>query len=171
MCWASRFLKSARYKMIARPKTLNIAEPGQLLLYLRERGLIDADEAPEFHALSGGVSNRTVWVGRQVGADWVIKQALEKLRVQVDWFSDPERIQREAAGLRWLGEIIPGHVPDFVFDDPGHHIMAMTAIPQPHENWKAVLLEGRTKWRLAQSFGRLLAKDSQRGRGLSATRR
>ena len=143
---------------MARTSGLNIEDRAQLLAYLRERGLIASDEAPSFQTLSGGVSNRTVWVGRQDGADWVIKQALAKLRVQVDWFSDPARIQREAAGLRWLGVIIPGHVPEFIFDDPGHHIMAMTAIPQPHENWKTVLLEGRADPRLAQSFGRLLAK-------------
>lgn len=144
--------------MTARSIALNIEEPDQLLPYLRARGLIGADEAPAFHTLSGGVSNRTVWVERQAGADWVIKQALAKLRVQVDWFSDPARIQRETAGLRWLGVIIPGHVPECIFDDPGHHILAMSAIPQPHENWKTALLNGRTDRRLAQSFGSLLAK-------------
>ena len=144
--------------MTAKLEALNIEEPDQLLPYLRERCLIGADDAPTFQRLSGGVSNRTVLVERQDGADWVIKQALAKLRVQVDWFSDPARIRRETAGLRWLGVIIPGHVPEFVFEDPEHHIMAMSAIPQPHENWKTVLLEGRTDRRLAQSFGRLLAK-------------
>lgn len=137
---------------------INIEDRDQLLSYLRARGLIDGDEAPAIHRLSGGVSNRTVWVGRRDSADCVIKQALAKLRVAVDWFSDPARIQREAAGLRWLGKIIPGHIPAFVFDDPGHHILAMSAIPQPHENWKTALLDGRTDRRFAQSFGRLLAK-------------
>lgn len=158
MCWASQSLTSAKYKMTARSEALNIEEPDQLLRYLRARGLIAADESPAFHTLSGGVSNRTVWVGRQAGADWVIKQALAKLRVQVDWFSDPARIRRETAGLRWLGKIIPGQVPECIFDDPGRHILAMSAIPQPHENWKTVLLKGRTDPRLAQCFGSLLAK-------------
>ncbi|MCY3917069.1 MAG: aminoglycoside phosphotransferase family protein [Chloroflexi bacterium] len=144
--------------MTAQLEALNIEEPGQLLHYLRARGLINAQESPALQTLSGGVSNRTVWVRRQADADWVIKQALAKLRVQVDWFSDPARIRREAAGLRWLGKIIPGHVPEFIFDDPKHHILAMSAIPQPHENWKTVLLKGRTDPRMAQSFGSLLAK-------------
>lgn len=158
MCWASRLLTSARRDMTSQLDTLNIEEPDQLLPYLRARGLIASDEAPAFHTLSGGVSNRTVRVGRQNGADWVIKQALAKLRVQVDWFSDPTRIRRETAGLRWLGRIIPGHVPEFIFEDAKSNILAMTAIPQPHENWKAVLLKGQTEGRLAQSFGGLLAK-------------
>lgn len=137
---------------------LNIEEASQLLPYLRGRGLIKSDETPSFQILSGGVSNRTVWVRRDKSEDWVIKQALPKLRVKVDWFSDPERIQREAAGLRWLARIIPGNVPEQVFEDRGQNLLAMSAIPQPHENWKTALLKGRTDLRLAQSFGRLLAK-------------
>ena len=137
---------------------INIEDRAQLLGYLRDRELIHESEQPRVQILRGGVSNRTVWVARADGEDWVIKQALPKLRVKVDWFSDPERIQREAAGLRWLGKIIPGHVPELVFNDCARHILAMTAIPQPHENWKALLLNGGTDQRYAQSFGRLLAK-------------
>lgn len=136
---------------------INIEDPAALLRYLREQALIEENETPALHALAGGVSNRTVLVQRQAGDDWVLKQALAKLRVEVDWFSSPERIQREAAGLRWLGEIIPGHVPRFVFADDRQHILGMTAIPQPHRNWKIALLEGKTSIEQAQAFGRLLA--------------
>ena len=96
---------------------LDIEKPAQLLSYLRERGLIGDGEEPRLQALAGGVSNRAVLVQRPRGEDWVIKQALKKLRVQVDWFSAPERIQREAAGLRFLADIIRGQVPEFVFED------------------------------------------------------
>ncbi len=144
--------------MTAETEALNIEEPDQLLHYLRDRGWIDGGEAPALQTLSGGVSNRTVWVRRGDGADWVIKQALAKLRVQVDWFSGPERIQREAAGMRWLGKIIPGHVPEVIFSDSERNILAMSAVPQPHENWKTLLLNGHTDQRYAQSFGQLLAK-------------
>ena len=37
-----------------------------------------------------------------MGRGWVLKQALAKLRVNVDWFSSPERIGVEAKALRWL---------------------------------------------------------------------
>ena len=143
---------------MARTSGINIEDRAKLLAYLRDRNLIDDTEQPCVQILRGGVSNRTVWVARADGEDWVIKQALPKLRVQVEWYSDPARIQREACGLRWLGRIIPGHVPEFAFDDPSHHILAMTAIPQPHENWKTALLKGQTDGRLAQSFGSVLAK-------------
>ena len=136
---------------------INIEDPAALLHYLRERRLVGSNEAPRLRALAGGVSNRTVLVQRQDGDDWVLKQALSKLRVEVDWFSAPERIQREAAGLRWLGEIIPGQVPQFIFADDRQHILGMSAIPQPHQNWKTALLDGRTSLQQAQSFGRMLA--------------
>ena len=135
---------------------INIEDHAALLAYLRERRWIAADEKPSFRTLTGGVSNRTVWVQRR-GQDWVIKQALAKLRVQVDWFSAPERIQREAAGLRWLGELIPEHVPAVVQQDNENNILAMTAVPQPHCNWKTALLAGQTSLAFARSFGELLA--------------
>ena len=143
---------------MTRTGEVNIEDHSALLAYLRDRDLIQPDEKPIFHTLAGGVSNRTVWVQHAQGEDWVLKQALEKLRVQVDWFSAPERIQREAAGLRRLSATIPGHVPALVYEDSEHHILAMTAVPQPHENWKNALLRGCTDVRYARSFGSLLAQ-------------
>ena len=136
---------------------MNIEAHAQLRAYLVSTGHVAPDDCPQFETLTGGVSNRAVWVRRQDRADWVIKQALAKLRVQVDWFSAPERIQREAAGLRWLSRIIPDHVPEIVFTDESRHILAMTAVPQPHQNWKAMLLSGQTSLNYARQFGRILA--------------
>ena len=136
---------------------INIENPQSLLRYLREREHIAGDECPRFQRLIGGVSNRTVLVQRRSGEAWVLKQALAKLRVQVDWFSAPERIQREAQGLRWLSSLMPRHVPRFVFEDKEQHILGMTAVPQPHENWKQALLKGKTDLDQARAFGRLLA--------------
>ena len=79
---------------------LDIERPGALASYLRGAGLIAPGEDPAVTVLAGGVSNRTVLVERPSGEAWVVKQALAKLRVQVDWFSPPERIHREALGLR-----------------------------------------------------------------------
>ena len=142
---------------MAGARAINIEERDQLLAYLRDRGAIGGAEAPATQSLPGGVSNRAILVTHSGREDWVIKQALPKLRVPVDWTSDPSRIQREAAGLRWLARIIPGQVPEIVFDDPERNILAMTAIPQPHYNWKTALLDGRVEPRFARAFGRLLA--------------
>jgi len=143
---------------MTQPRKLDIEDPAMLLTYLRDTDKIASTETPTFITLDGGVSNRTIWVKREQGKDWILKQALEKLRVKVDWFSAPDRIHREAAGLRWFTQIIPDHVPEFIFEDNDDHILAMSAIPQPHENWKTTLLNGQTSLNDAVSFGELLAK-------------
>ncbi len=139
--------------------TLDIEDPDDLVAWLRRSGRIEPDEQPRIEVLAGGVSNRTVLVertGARRGA-WVIKQALDKLRVQADWFSDPARVHREAAGLRWLAKLTPpGSVPAFLFEDHEHHLLAMQAVPQPHENWKTVLLAGRVDQTHCEQFGTLL---------------
>ena len=138
---------------------LDIEQPEALLAYLRRTGRIGADERPAVQTLAGGVSNRTVLVERPGGEAWVLKQALEKLRVPVDWFSSPERVHREALGLRWLARLAPpGTTVPFVFEDFEHHLLAMEAVPRPHENWKTLLLAGNVAADHVEQFGRLLAR-------------
>jgi 5-methylthioribose kinase len=136
---------------------LDIEQPQALVAYLHQSGYLPAHAIPRIHQLSGGVSNRTVLVELPGGEAWVLKQALEKLRVPVDWFSSPARIHREAAGLRWLTQLSPpGAIPGFVFEDLEHHILAMQAVPQPHVNWKRMLLDGQLYRRHVEQFARLL---------------
>lgn len=143
---------------------LDIEQPEALLGYLRETGRIGPDEEPAIRVLAGGVSNRTVLVERASDEAWVVKQALAKLRVQVDWFSPPERIHREALGLRWLAELAPpGTTTPLVFEDHTFHLMAMEAVPQPHENWKTLLLGGRLDRDHIAQFARLLGTIHRRG--------
>ena len=74
----------------------------QLLDYLYKHNHLALDEVPKLTTLRGGVSNRTVLLERPEGEAWVLKQALAKLRVAVDWFSSPERIHYEALGMQAL---------------------------------------------------------------------
>ena len=114
-------------------------------------------EPVAFKKLSGGVSNRVVQVTWADGRGWVLKQALAKLRVTVDWFSSPERTLVEAKALRWLNRLAPpGTTPSFTFEDRANHLMAMEAIPEDHENWKSVLLSGRIVSDHFEQFGFLL---------------
>ena len=137
---------------------MDIEQPGVLIAYLKDSQHIPAHEEPATRVLSGGVSNRTVLVERPAGESWVIKQALAKLRVPVDWFSSPERIQREALGLRWLAQLAPPEtIPPLIFEDQAHHLLAMQAVPQPHANWKTLLLAGQLESEHVAQFGRLLA--------------
>ncbi len=137
---------------------LDIEDSHALREYLVQQGRIEPDERPAIRILPGGVSNRTVLVEREGGDAWVLKQALSKLRVAVDWFSDPLRIHREAAGLRWLVRLAPPRsIPNFLFEDFDHSLLAMEAVPQPHQNWKTMLLAGDLRIEHAEAFGALLA--------------
>jgi 5-methylthioribose kinase len=125
--------------------------------YLAEHGHVKSGEPVTLEKLEGGVSNRTVRVAWSDGRAWVLKQALAKLRVSADWFSSPERIAVEAKALRWLNHSAPtGTTPDFVFEDMAEHLMGMQAIPEPHENWKSILLSGQIVSNHFEQFGLLL---------------
>ncbi len=137
---------------------IDIEQHDQLIAYLRDTGRIARDETPACRTLTGGVSNRTVRVERASGEAWVLKQALGKLRVKVDWFSDPARIHREALGLQHLATLAPpGTITPLIFEDPPQHLLAMAAVPQPHENWKTVLLAGRLEAGHIEQFAGILA--------------
>jgi 5-methylthioribose kinase len=136
---------------------LDIERHDELLDYLRESGRIAADEAPELRTLGGGVSNRTVLVERAGGESWVVKQALAKLRVAVDWYCSPDRIHREALGLQWLARLAPrGTITQFVFEDRERHLVGMAAVPVPHANWKTMLLAGEVHDEEVEQFAVLL---------------
>jgi aminoglycoside phosphotransferase (APT) family kinase protein len=136
---------------------MDIEQAESLVDYLRTTGRIGSAETPTIEILTGGVSNRTVLVKRASGPPWVMKQALAKLRVRVDWFSNPERVHREALGMRWLNQLAPpGTVPAFVFEDHDQHLLCMEAVPQPHDNWKSMLLAGDVRPEHMRQFGQLL---------------
>src|SRR5438445_5265982 len=96
---------------------LDIEDAEALVNYLQLSGHIDRAEHPTVRVLGGGVSNRVVLVTRAGGEAWVLKQALARLRVAVDWFSNPERIHREALALKWLSDV-GLRVPGLIFEDP-----------------------------------------------------
>ncbi|HEX8522585.1 MAG TPA: phosphotransferase [Tepidisphaeraceae bacterium] len=138
---------------------LDIEREAELERYLRDTGRIAPDEKIDVKVLAGGVSNRTVWVRRASGECWVLKQALAKLRVKVDWFADPRRVQREAMGLRFLANLAPaGAITPLVFEDPHHHLLAMQAVCDPHQNWKTMLLAGDLQPHHVCQFARILAQ-------------
>ena len=137
---------------------MDIENHDELIQYLADYGHLQERQIDHIQPLSGGVSNRTMLVGFGDSSAWVIKQALEKLRVTSDWFSDPIRIHREAAGIRTLQQLTSnGTIPAFVFEDHQHHLLAMNAVPQPHENWKTLLLQGDLNLDYIRQFGLVLA--------------
>ena len=152
--------------------SLDIENPAQIQDYLRSTHRIGATENVQIKILPGGVSNKTVQVTRFTGESWVLKQALAKLRVKVDWFSDPTRIHREAAALRVLPTLAPeGTITPLIFEDRDHHLLAMQAVPDPHENWKTMLLAGRIHSdhviQFAQLLGTIHARSAQQSQTLA----
>jgi 5-methylthioribose kinase len=139
------------------PIELDIEDFDALRGYLNAQNYVKSDDSVLFQKLPGGVSNRTVRVLWPDGHGWVLKQALAKLRVNVDWFSDPQRIGVEAKALRCLNRLAPpGTTPSFIFEDMTNYLMGMEAIPEEHENWKSVLLSGRIVTNHFEQFGLLL---------------
>src|SRR5258708_19425882 len=60
--------------------------------------------------------------------------------------------------MKRLAEIAPpGTITPLVFVDPANHLLAMEAVPQPHENWKTMLLAGRLDVGHVKQFAELLA--------------
>lgn len=136
---------------------LDIENLDALRVYLVAQGHVKPEEFVACQKLEGGVSSRTVKVLWPDGHGWVLKQALAKLRVKVDWFSDPERIKVEGQALRWLNRHAPpGMTPAFIFEDRALLLMAMEAIPDDHKNWKTLLLSGEVIDSHFEQFGLLL---------------
>jgi tRNA A-37 threonylcarbamoyl transferase component Bud32 len=122
---------------------VDIEQPDALLNYLHATGRVAIHERAQIHNLRGGVSNKTVLVKKADGRAWVVKQALAKLRVEVDWFSDPARIEREAMGLKILPQLAPpGTITPLIFEDRENQLLAMEAVGDPHHNLKSLLLSG-----------------------------
>jgi len=137
---------------------LDIEQTDDLIDYLRHRGLFKKGEDCTAVVLRGGVSNKTVLVQGQARSI-VVKQALEKLRVATDWHADPARIEREAVGLRLLERLAPaGSITPFIFEDAPLFLLGMEAVPDPHENWKTVLLRGEVADDAIHQFGALLGR-------------
>ena len=60
-------------------------------------------------------------------------------------------------GLRWLERLAPpGTTTPLVFEDHENHLLAMEAVPLPHENWKTMLLRGELQADHVEQFARLL---------------
>jgi len=107
--------------------------------------------------LGGGVSN-TVLLVEGEETRLVLKQSLAKLRVEMDWFSERERIFRECAALREIGPFLEaGSVPEVIFEDRENCLFAMSAAPPGAQSWKSILMGGAARECTAVAIGRMLA--------------
>jgi 5-methylthioribose kinase len=136
---------------------LVITNHGTLKKYLIGKGIIGESEPVDIETLSGGVSGDVVRVTAK-NKSLVIKQALERLKVEANWFSDPKRILTEIKGLEVYHQLVGEHVPRLYFHDDENHLYGMEAAPKHSEMWKAHLLQGRIDLNIAQKVVSSLAK-------------
>jgi len=134
------------------------AETDLLTRSLRKLGLIQADEAPHYEVLPGGVSSEIWRVDLRSGCVCV-KRALSKLRVEKDWFAPIDRNRYEVAWLKAVSAIVPGAVPKVVGHDLEHNLFAMEYLPaESYASWKTELREGRADAIFAAQVGKILGR-------------
>jgi aminoglycoside phosphotransferase (APT) family kinase protein len=124
---------------------------------LRRLGLVEPGEAFVLRPLTGGVAS-DIWRVETPRRRFVVKRALEKLRVAADWHAPVERSAYEVAWLAIAGEAAPGSAPTILGHDPASGLFAMAYLePRDHPVWKGELLAGRVDPGFAEAVGRRIA--------------
>jgi D-3-phosphoglycerate dehydrogenase / 2-oxoglutarate reductase len=108
--------------------------------YLASRHFLDRASA-RAQVLDGGVSG-TVIVAGDGTREFVVKQALARLRTDDPWHARVERTQSEAIALQLAHRLIPGSVPPLVNFDETHQVLLMERAPATWVDWKSKLLNG-----------------------------
>ncbi len=115
----------------------------------------DAD-AVRIEPLGGGVSNEVFFV-RTPSHQLVVKQALPRLRVAMEWYADQTRIWRERDYLQVVSTWFPHNVPAVLFSDDANYLLAIEAIRNA-TLWKSTLMAGECDPAVARRAGDLLAQ-------------
>jgi fructosamine-3-kinase len=123
---------------------------------LRQLGMIPVGVEAELVPLTGGVAS-DIWLVRVKGQQFVVKRALEKLRVAADWRAPISRNASEVAWLRRAGAAVPGSVPTILAHSPELGFFAMNYLPpDTHPVWKRELHSGRADPAFATEVGKSL---------------
>jgi tRNA A-37 threonylcarbamoyl transferase component Bud32 len=109
-------------------------------------------------ALPGGVSCDVAIVTQPDGREIVVKQALARLKVAADWWSDPSRASVEVVALRTLKELLGDVVPEVLWEDAANHRFAMQRIHPSFLNWRDELNRRHVDLEVAARVGELLAQ-------------
>lgn len=124
---------------------------------LRQLGLLSLDGEAEMMPLTGGVAS-DIWLVRTPDRQFVVKRALEQLRVAADWRAPVSRNASEVAWLRRAGKAVPKAVPQILAHSLELGFFAMNFLPSDtHPVWKRELKEGRADPAIAFQVGATLA--------------
>ncbi len=113
--------------------------------------------SPRLTHLTGGVSSE-IHLVEDGDRRFVIKRALEKLKVSEDWFADTSRNRAEEACLRYVGGFLPEAVPAVISSHPEHGFFTMVYLGEGFTNWKQRLLAGDARVSDAEAAGRVLGE-------------
>ncbi|MGF4046177.1 aminoglycoside phosphotransferase family protein [Paenarthrobacter nitroguajacolicus] len=127
-----------------------------VITHLIRRGVLTDPKATVIR-LSGGVSNDVLAVsGKDV--HFVVKRALSRLRVEEEWYADPDRLLAEAAALEIAAALQPARVPPVLDIDAESRIVVIGFAEDGAHEWKSELLEGVLDLDTAALLGRVLAR-------------
>lgn len=134
--------------------------------YLIKAGIADKTDEFVVENLSGGVSS-IVWKIVLKNNRWVMKQALRKLKVKEDWFSDVERIHREHEVMDALCDFVPkGSIPKILHVDYINHIYMMTYAEEA-KSWKDILMNGNFSASVTKNAAYLLHEIHYHSNGIN----
>lgn len=137
------------------PADVPLGAAGSSIAWVQLRGVAPTGPLTE-RQLAGGVSSSVVAVEGPVDGV-VVKRALERLRVQGDWRSDPHRSLSEAKALETLGAITPGRVPRLLDVDPRTCTLVLERAPSGATDWRTLLLGGPADPQVGDDLGATLA--------------
>ena len=121
-------------------------------------GMIADSEQVQVQPLAGGVSS-SIWCIRTADRVFVLKRALEQLKVEAEWHAPVDRGASEAAWLEYVAGMLPGTAPQVLAYDPETHAMALEFLdPERYPNWKTLLMDGQVDVAFAASLGDVLGR-------------
>ena len=133
-----------------------INDEDTFLELLRRDGVVHSAEA-RLEPLSGGVSCEIYLV--EDGEDrFVVKRALEKLRVKADWFADIRRNRTEWEYIRYVSRFLPMSVPGLRQCSATDNYFAMEYFNGNYSNWKQLLMSGQADQKHATQAGNILGQ-------------
>lgn len=106
--------------------------------------------------LSGGVSSEISLV-RAGDQEFVVKQALEKLKVKDDWHCDTVRNITEYNAIKFVSRFMADAVPKVLHGDAENRLILLEYLGAGYTPWKSQLLAGQIDESTAVKVARLLA--------------
>ncbi|HEX3628718.1 MAG TPA: aminoglycoside phosphotransferase family protein [Verrucomicrobiae bacterium] len=107
--------------------------------------------------LSGGVSC-DIYLVEDGSEKFVVKRALEKLRVKDDWFADIHRNRTEWEYIRYVSKFLPDAMPQLRQCSATDNYFAMEYFDGKFSNWKQLLLAREARPENAAQAGNILGQ-------------